>query len=133
VTQTSITLNWVSPTNTGDTPITRYAVRTSLNGGPWLTPYAYTPVANPAATTLTRTGLTSGASYRFQVIAQNTAGYGTYSLPSQAVITMSTTAPSAPLNVTGTKGSAKVSLTWQAPSDLGGSPITGYGVRTGLS
>jgi cellulose 1,4-beta-cellobiosidase len=87
-TGTSITLNWTAPLDNGGATITQYAVRsTTDNGVTWLTPYAYGPVGNPAATTLTFTGLTPATSYRFQVVAQNSVGWGAYSASSPTVST----------------------------------------------
>jgi hypothetical protein len=127
-TATSITLNWTPPADNGGATINRYMMRASTNNGvSYLTPYAVTPTGNPP-TTWVITGLTPGTSYVFQVVAQNSAGYGVWSSKSPAVSTTSTTAPSAPLSVVGTPGNTKVALTWQAPSSTGGSSITGYGV-----
>ncbi len=41
------------------------------------------------------------------------------------------TAPSAPQNLEGTAGDAQVTLTWQAPSSDGGTPITNYRIYRG--
>ena len=38
------------------------------------------------------------------------------------------TAPAAPTDVTAAAGNAEVMVSWMAPSDIDGSPITGYGV-----
>ncbi len=41
--------------------------------------------------------------------------------------------PEPPLNVTATPGNSQVQLSWVAPNDDGGSPITGYNLLWGLS
>jgi sugar lactone lactonase YvrE len=40
-------------------------------------------------------------------------------------------APDAPTGVSGTAGDSQVTVSWTAPSDVGGSAITGYNVQTG--
>ncbi len=55
----------------------------------------------------------------------NAAGTGTASDPSPAV-TVSAGAPSAPTAVTASVSGAAVTLTWAAPADTGGAPVTGY-------
>jgi len=41
-------------------------------------------------------------------------------------------APSAPKNLALTPGDKKITMTWEAPDDDGGSPITGYKVQRGI-
>jgi hypothetical protein len=87
--RTSIRVSWAAPANNGGATITQYAVRRSTdNGLTWQTPYAYTPVGNPAVTALTFTGLTPATAYRFQVVALNSVGWGPYSTLSTAVSTL---------------------------------------------
>ena len=76
-------------------------------------------------------GLAKGSSWIFQVRAVNSAGPGPWSDPSAAVA-IPGTAPGAPTGVAGTTGpgAGEVSLTWTAPVDNGGTPITGYEVES---
>jgi len=76
-----VALSWTPPADNGGAPITRYLVRYSSNGGSYNV-YAYPPVTNPLGLAWSWTGLTSGTTYRFQVIAQNSVGWGTWSAPS---------------------------------------------------
>ena len=75
----------------------------------------------------TVTGLTNGTTYYFQVLARNAAGDGA---PSDVVeATPEARAPGAPTNLTPTAGDEQVTLSWTAPSDNGGEPITEYQYR----
>src|SRR5581483_8985917 len=79
------------------------------------------------ATNATVSGLTNGISYVFRVAAINAIGTGPYSAPSAAVVPA--TVPGAPTAVSGTPHDSQVALTWTAPSDIGGSALTGYHVQ----
>jgi fibronectin type 3 domain-containing protein len=79
---------------------------------------------------LTLTGLSGGVAYRFSVAAHNAIGVGTRSAEISAA---PNGAPGAPRNVTATPGTLKVTISWTAPSDDGGSPITGYKVYRQLA
>ncbi|MGQ0507839.1 MAG: beta strand repeat-containing protein [Myxococcaceae bacterium] len=115
-----VTLTWAAPTN---------------NGGSSLTQYLVTPYIGAAAQTTTQvnaaysswiiTGLTDNTGYTFTVTATNSAGSGAPSAPS-AVITPVPTAPDVPPLISATAGDQQVSVTWVAPSNDGGSPITSY-------
>ena len=118
----SALVSWSAPTS-GGTP-TQYTVT------PYVGKTAQTTVTvtgTPPATSVTVPGLTSGTSYTFTVTASDPAGSGPASEPSNAVIPTSTTAPSAPTEVTAVAGSGSASVSWTAPPN-GGSQITKYTV-----
>src|SRR5207249_9316692 len=81
-------------------------------------------------TSYTNTGLTPGVTYFYKVRAVNSVGLSP--LSTEASATPSTT-PSAPQNLQATAGILNVTLTWNAPSTNGGSPITGYKVYRSTS
>ena len=87
--------------------------------------------ADATATSLLVTGLTNGASYQFQVAAQNAVGTG----PNSALSTVVTpaTVPGAPVIATAASGTAGGTITatanWNMPTSNGGSAVTGYVVR----
>jgi predicted phage tail protein len=81
--------------------------------------------------TYTDSGLTNGSTYWYQVAAVNAADAGP---PSNAVSVTPqrvATAPSAPLNLVGTKLNIGIRLTWSPPSSDGGSAVTDYRVLRG--
>ena len=78
----------------------------------------------------TLSGLTGGTQYDVQVRAVNAAGASAWS----ATVTGTTTSavvPGAPTGLTAAvaAGKAQVVLSWLAPTDTGGAPITGYKIE----
>src|SRR5690606_37581182 len=71
-------------------------------------------------------GLTNGTSYAFTVRARNVRGEGPPSLPSAEVTPVGV--PGAPTDVEGRPGDGRVFLSWKAPANDGGRPITSYSI-----
>ncbi|MDP3972474.1 MAG: fibronectin type III domain-containing protein [Candidatus Nanopelagicales bacterium] len=120
-----VDLSWSAPVSDGGALITDYLVQYQpAAGGDWVT------VADPvsSATSATITGLTNGTGYVFRVAALNSAGVGGYS-PVSAVVTPGLSVPAAAGVPVGVPGDGQVQLSWAAPEDDGGSPITGYKLR----
>src|SRR5437867_1166100 len=121
-----ISLSWTAPTDNGGSAITGYKIEKSTDGGTtWSTLVANT--GNTAAT-YSDTGLTHTTTYTYRVSAINSAGTGspsiTASAPTLAV------APSPPTGLAATAASSsQIGLTWTAPTDNGGSAITGYKIE----
>ena len=111
------TVSWTAPTDTGGSPITGYTVTGDPDG-------SCTVAAE--VTECTITGLSNGTEYSFTVVATNAEGNSASSAPSNAVTPA--TVPDAPTNVSATAGNAQATVSWTAPTDTGGSPITGYTV-----
>jgi len=113
------TLTWGAPTSDGGSPITRYEIHVSADGGG-----NWTFVAQTVAPTTTHMGpVTVGVvSTTFRVRAVNANGAG---IPAfKTVATGSTGTPSAPLNLRATAGGPSViDLDWDAPASTGASAI----------
>ncbi|MFN8018898.1 MAG: fibronectin type III domain-containing protein [Acidimicrobiales bacterium] len=113
------TVTWTAPASDGGTSVTGYVV----------TPYVGATAQpsttfDPSATTRTITGLANGTTYTFTVAAVNGVGTSGESAPTASVTPLGPA--SAPDAVTGLPLSASVKLSWSAPADANGSPITGY-------
>ena len=125
--QTTIDLEWTAPTNTGGAPITGYQIEFSTNSGSSFSNL----VANTgsAATTYSHTGLTAGTRRDYRVSAINSAGSGSASTAANAT-TATATAPDAPTGLSATAdGQTTIDLEWTAPTNTGGSAITGYNIE----
>ncbi len=119
----SATVSWSAPSS-GGAPTT-YTV----------TPYigstaqaATTVTGSPPATSTTITGLTSGQPYTFTVQASNSAGPGPASAQSNSVTPTGASVPNAPTGATASPATGQALVSWTAPSNNGGSSLTGYTV-----
>lgn len=117
--QVTVSLN--PPANNGGTPITSYAVVSSPAAG-------VDNNAGSASTSHVISGLTNGTSYTFTATVTNAVGTGPASAPSNAITPA--TIPNAPGISNVLAGNAQASLLLLAPSDNGGSVITGYTVTS---
>jgi len=127
-----VVLNWTAPDN-GGKAIMGYQVQytaTPSDASSWTTAISNT---NTTATTYTVTGLTNGApGYSFRIAAINNAtsdGVGTMSSWTSAVTATPYAVPDAASDVQGATSSGNIALTWNAPSNTGGLPITGYQIQ----
>lgn len=112
------TLNIAPPAEDGGARITSYLVTSS----PAAVAATFTPVQIKAAKI---TGLTPGSSYSFSVVAINIKGPSPSSIASAS--TLAPTIPSAPsITKVVATGTNSAQLTFTAPLDNGGSPITSY-------
>ncbi|NJL57444.1 fibronectin type III domain-containing protein [bacterium] len=114
----SATVTFTAPANNGGTEIVQYTV-TSTPGG---------ITASHTASPIMVSGLTNGTSYSFTVVAINGQGAGELSVASNAVTPQGV--PDAPTTVSASAGDAQATITFNAPADTGGLPITGYEVTS---
>ncbi len=117
----SANLTWSAPASGG--PTTKYTITPYIGSTAQTT---RTVTGSPPATGATVSALTGGTSYTFTVTASNSAGSGAASEPSNVVTPTAPTAPSAPTAVTAVAGGHSATVSWTAPANSGGSPITKY-------
>ena len=124
VDNTDVSVSWTAPSNNGGSSIIGYEITPYAGGVPQATVYDYAPTP----TTGTVSGLTPGSTYTFAVSAENAYGTGAPSADSNSVL--EAIPPAAPTITAATPGSTWVHVFWTAPSDDGGSPVTGYTIQT---
>jgi len=122
-----VTVTWNAPSHLGSGTLTDYEVT------------AYDAAGNVAGTcnpasgqrTCDVTGLDNGSSYTFKVAAITSIGSSAQSSASSVVIPAGV--PSAPANVAAVTSGSNMTVTFDAPSDTGGSAITSYVVTSSPS
>ncbi|WP_139175514.1 Ig-like domain repeat protein [Nocardioides lianchengensis] len=116
-TTTTVTLGWTAPADPGSSAITGY--RLTRSGSDQVVDLG------PGTTSYTWSGLSSGTSYLFTVLAVNASGPGV-----GAAISASTRSarPSVPQAVTArwSRATEGVQWRWTAPASDGGLPLTAY-------
>ncbi len=134
---TSATVTWTAPANTGGSVIDHYVVQASSNNGAtWGT--AGTTAATSGATHLTVTGLTNGLTYVFDVAAVNSKNLeSAFSTTSNSVVP-ATTVPSAVKALGVSISGGVATLTWPVANATGGAnseggTIAGYGILVGTT
>jgi hypothetical protein len=112
------TISWTAA-NDGGSPIIDTRVQVFKDGA-----WVWGATALPPFTSGTVQGLNGGTEYSFRVRSQNANGWGPWS----AVVTATPTAqpatpPTVVQNVTATPGTGSVTVSWNTPANIGGSPI----------
>ena len=120
ISSSQINLSWTAPGNNGGSAITGYMIERSPDGGAtWSTVQS-----NTGSTTYSDTGLAHSTTYTYRVSAMNSVGT---SQPSDITsATTLNTVPTPPIGLKATAQALQIDLSWNAPSDNGGTPITGY-------
>lgn len=118
-----VQLDWLAPASDGGSAVTGYRVYRGT------TPTGKTLLLEPGnVLTYTDTGLTNGQAYYYQVSALNANGEGPNSTEASAT---PIAVPTQPQNIQVNAGSGYCHITWAAPADNGGSPVTNYTVYRG--
>src|SRR5437899_10326778 len=126
VSSSQINLSWAPPADNGGSAVTGYKVERSTDGG--TTWSALVVNTASTATAYSDTGLTHTTTYTYRASAINSVG--TSSPSNTASATTLAVAPASPTGLTATAASSsQIGLTWTAPSDNGGSAITGYKIE----
>ena len=130
---TEIRLYWELPTSDGGSIITGYKPQyKTATDSAWIDA---TP--NGLSMPVIISNLTPGQPYQFRVFAINDIGTSEASSVTSATLVprqittvpIPATEPDAPTALVATPGNTQVKLSWTAPSDNGGSSITGYTVQ----
>ena len=123
-----LTASWIDPTtwnwgeNNAGNDITSYNLRYGeVGSGNWT---EITSGITGVSHTITE--LTNGVNYAVQVRAVNAQGTGGWSASATATPTATLTVPTAPTAPALEAGTGQLIATWTAPTDTGGSAITGY-------
>ena len=124
----SLTLSWAAPESDGGAEITGYRIQWKWNN-------AFTPArertAGAGATSHrlhnANPPLTNGTEYIIQVAATNAVGTGEWSDTTMGTPRTTPTAPT--LTGQPVAGDGTLTISWNAPSDDGGSDLTGYRVE----
>ena len=121
--QLQATISWTPSTDDGGSPITSYTAEL-LQNGVVIGSCVYT-VTLPETDTCTVNGVPEG-DYDVRVTATNVVGASS-STTTTVTVLPNTSAPSAPLNPSATSNDdGQTTVTWSAPTDDGGSPVTSY-------
>jgi len=127
VSTSQVDLSWSAPSDDGGEPITDYQIEVKIDAGSWST-----LVANAGtSTSYSHTGTTADTTYTYRVFAINSVGTSVPSTEaSDTTPPAQSTVPDAPTGLTATPvSSSQVDISWSAPSDDGGSSITGYQIE----
>jgi formylglycine-generating enzyme required for sulfatase activity len=118
----TVNLSW-SMNDTTD--IYDYSIKYSSDSGNSWEDYAHSQYSGLS---IAISPLSNNTAYIFKVASISSSGYSDLSSASSA-FTPTSSLPSAPFNVSGISKTNAVDLTWDVPSDNGGSAITSYNVQ----
>ena len=128
--RSAIELEWTRPSSSGTSRVTGYRIEWSRTGrGGWQILEANT---RSTTTRYTDDGLSPNTTRYYRVAAISAAGTSAWS-DIDGATTAGITVPGVPRSLratpSGVGGSNQLALRWSAPTDDGGSPITGYRIE----
>ena len=115
-----LTVMWAPPAGNGRTKVTGYVVEHKPNSASNWTKHETT------AFSITIRNLRNGILYQVRVSARNSGGLGAAANGNGTPAATAPAVPGAPQNLTISSGDSKLFLSWDQPSQNGGSDITGY-------
>ncbi len=127
VSTSQINLYWNTPSDLGSLVVTGYEIQRSTNGGSWS---IIVPNTGSTSTAYSDTGLSPSTSYTYRVYAITILVTSPPSNTATATTLTPVTVPQPPTGLGATAdSSSQITLNWNAPSNNGGSPITGYKIE----
>ncbi|CUR52285.1 protein of unknown function [Nitrosotalea devaniterrae] len=128
ISSSQIDLSWTAPSNNGGSAVTGYEIeRSQDNGNTWSILVQDT---SSVSTAYSDTGLNPSTSYSYRVSAINSVGTSLPSNTASATTGVTATVPQPPTSLSANViSSSQINLSWNAPSDDGGSAITGYEIQ----
>ena len=136
----SLDVLWTAPTNNGGADITKYVLQWKSGGEAYSSAREATAdydvntdmISNTEITyansqfSYTIPDLSNGTEYSVQVYAVNEGGNGT---AAEETATPSTVPGSAPASILASECNSAIHLSWLAPTNTGGNPITSYTIQ----
>ena len=113
-------LAWAAPGSSGTGPVTGYRIYRSTDGTAW---GSLATIGNLLA--FTDTTVADGATFHYSVAAINAVGEGPRSVAAVAQRALPPTAPTNPVAAPAS-GKSGITVSWNAPTSNGGTPVTGY-------
>ena len=125
VSNNQINLSWTAPVNSTLVQVNGYKIEISSHcSGSFGILVANTTTTS---TTYSNTGLVQGICYAYKVSAINPVGIVS---PSNIAYATTWTAPNSPTSLTANAiSSSQINLSWIAPTNTGGTPVTGYMIQ----
>ncbi|MBM2852873.1 MAG: Fibronectin type protein [Candidatus Nitrosotenuis sp.] len=125
VSNNQINLSWAAPVNSTLDQVNGYKIEISSHcSGSFGDLAANTTTTS---TTYSNTGLIEGICYAYKVSAINPVGIGS---PSNTAYATTWTVPNSPTSLTANAiSSSQINLSWIAPTNTGGTPVTGYMIQ----
>ena len=121
-----IDLAWAAPNYDGGASVTGYRIEVSGDGGVTWRNLVFN--TQSTSTTFTHSGLQPATTRHYRVSAINRVGPGARSNIAHA--TTDAAVPASPTNLDAmANGPFRIDLSWMAPNDDGGSPVTGYRIE----
>ena len=122
-----ISLSWQAPTGIGSTAITGYQIERSQGDGSGT--FDIVEASHPDTSyTDMDSSLLANTQYSYRVSAINDAGTGVASEIASATVSLPPAAPTG-LMAVASDSTIEISLSWQAPADIGSTAITGYQIE----